>query len=395
MERSRKLVELEALRGIAAIVVLVHHAMLAFAPRLHGLTYPGQAYSLSGTPAFALVNGSAAVVVFFVLSGYVLSLSVLQTGSARVAAVSALKRWPRLAGPVMLTNLMAGCVMAFDGFANRTAAPLVPSIWLGWFYTWPSAGWLEIPRSLWEGATTFVTGHAAYNSSLWTMFYEFTGSFLVLGAALLVVKLARFQYACLAGIGLAAFWISPYLAPFVVGLGLAMRDRQRRADWSATRAMVAVACILLLGGYHESVANGQPEGLYAALTPLATLDAVRLRIVLHTVLAGLALLLFRRSAGIRRAMAGQVGRRLGFLSFGLYLCQVLVICSVSSLTFEAMAGAGRVWQIAAALAVTGLATLALAVPVAFFDRWWTGWVGRLFAPLGRGSGAVRRGGVVA
>ncbi|WP_082675614.1 acyltransferase family protein [Aureimonas ureilytica] len=384
-----KLAELEALRGIAALIVLVHHTMLAFTPRLHGLTYPGQAYSLSRTPAFALVNGSAAVVVFFVLSGYVLSLGVLRTGRAQLAATSALKRWPRLAGPVMLTNLMAGLVMALGGFSNQAVAPLVPSIWLGWFYTWPSAGLREIPDSLWEGATTFFTGHAAYNSSLWTMFYEFADSLLVLGAALLMVRLERLRWVGLVSIGCAAFCISPWLTPFLVGLGLAWRDRTKREDWGSGRILLAVSAILLLAGYHENVVGGRPEGFYAALAPVAEWDALRLRVVLHTIAACLALLLFRRSAGLRRAMSGRLGRGLGFLSFGIYLCQVLIICSVSSLTFEATAGAGRFVQIAATFGVTMLGTVVLAVPVAVFDRWWTGWVGRVIPSRGRRANADR------
>lgn len=385
MTARGKLAELEALRGIAALVVLLHHTMLGFTPQLHGMTYPDQAVTLFGTPAFALVNGSAAVIVFFVLSGYVLSLNVLRSGSARLAASSALKRWPRLAGPVILTNLMAGLVMAGPGFANLEAAAVVPSVWLGWFYTWPSAGWREIPHSLWEGATTFFTGQSFYNSSLWTMVYEFAGSFLVLASALAVAKLPRGRWACLTGIGLATLWLSPYLAPFIVGVGLALRDRTPHADWSAAKIALAVVLIALLGGYHENIMSGRPEGLYRGLGPLTAMDPLRLRVILHTLMACLALLLFRRAALLRTAMSGRVGRSLGFLSFGIYLCQVLVICSVSSLTYLALEGQGLL-QIGATFAVTGAGTLALAVPVAMFDHWWVRQVGRALS-LGRGKGA--------
>ncbi|WP_192847413.1 acyltransferase family protein [Aureimonas sp. AU40] len=379
MPSSRKLVELEALRGIAAITVLVHHFMLGFTPRLHGLSYPDQPWSLFGTPAFALVNGSAAVVVFFVLSGFVLSLRVLRTGSAEVAALAALKRWPRLAGPVILTNAMAGGAMAAGLFSNPAVAPLVPSKWLAWFYTWPSAGFAEIPQSIWEGATTFFTAHSLYNSSLWTMRYEFEGSFLVLIAALLWARLPRFQTPILSALWLAAFLASPYLSPFVVGVALATRHEAGPGrDWTWRGTAAAIVAILLLGGYHEAMVGSRPEGLYAPLAPLAALDPLRLRVVLHTLAAVLALFLFQRSAPIRRAMSGQVGSTLGFLSFGIYLCQIIVICSASSAVFEATVNWGRGMQIGATFLVTVAGTLALAVPVAIFDRWWMGQVGRLF-----------------
>src|SRR5690606_12773670 len=73
-----KLGELEALRGIASVIVLVHHALLGFAPGLHGLLQPDSPHALFGTPAFSLINGGAAVVLFFVLSGFVLTFRALE-----------------------------------------------------------------------------------------------------------------------------------------------------------------------------------------------------------------------------------------------------------------------------------------------------------------------------
>src|ERR1700709_427635 len=140
MQDRKFLVEYEALRGIAAVVVLIHHFMLGFTPRLHGLLYPDQPLSLMGTPAFAFINGSAAVVIFFVLSGFVLTIRLFDRPNFKMAMVAAAKRWPRLAGTVIAANLIAGSFIGFGLFDNVHVAALVPSIWLGWFYHWNSAG---------------------------------------------------------------------------------------------------------------------------------------------------------------------------------------------------------------------------------------------------------------
>jgi peptidoglycan/LPS O-acetylase OafA/YrhL len=156
MQGPKKLIELEALRGLAALVVLFHHFMLGFTPRLHGMFYPDQPYSLFGTPAFAFVNGSAAVMVFFVLSGFVLTVGILKSQRAAGVFVAALKRWPRLALPVMAANTLAELLMAHSLFGNaHTAATTVPSSWLGLFYNWQSSGNDEVLVSVLEGATTF------------------------------------------------------------------------------------------------------------------------------------------------------------------------------------------------------------------------------------------------
>lgn len=72
---ARKDVALEGLRGLASITVLIWHIILGFYPELLG-DYGG-AVSGSGIRGhfwFGLVYGSAAVALFFVLSGYVLTL---------------------------------------------------------------------------------------------------------------------------------------------------------------------------------------------------------------------------------------------------------------------------------------------------------------------------------
>jgi peptidoglycan/LPS O-acetylase OafA/YrhL len=101
----RKLVELEALRGIAAMIVFFHHFLLLIAPRLHGRNFPDDPIALVRTPLFALVNGSAAVAVFFVLSGFVLTVGAMEDRDWRQFLIGVLKRWPRLALLVVVVNI--------------------------------------------------------------------------------------------------------------------------------------------------------------------------------------------------------------------------------------------------------------------------------------------------
>jgi peptidoglycan/LPS O-acetylase OafA/YrhL len=381
VHETGKLIELEALRGIAAVVVLVHHFMLGFTPRLHGLLYPDQPYSIFGTPAFAFVNGSAAVVVFFVLSGFVLTAGILESRNASRLFVAAVKRWPRLALTVMVSNAIAGLLMAYSLFQNVPAAPVVPSIWLGWFYDWRSAGTYEIVHAVAEGATTFFgsADGSKYNSNLWTMYFEFWGSMIAFGCALLLVAMSNrlIQVMLLSTAWLAVSALNPYFGCFVIGVAIsASHVRSGAVRWPVWSAALIVPAMIFMLGYSENFTSGRAEGWYVFLNPLTQQNPLLVRVIINCIGATLALLLFLRILKVKRAMSGEIGRLLGFMSFGIYLGQIMVICSVSSWVYQATDYLPHVPRVLVCLFVTVVGTVVLALPLAFFDRWWVRFLGQ-------------------
>ena len=379
MQGPKKLIELEALRGLAALVVLFHHFMLGFTPRLHGMFYAEQPYSLFGTPAFAFVNGSAAVIVFFVLSGFVLTVGILKSQRAAGVFVAALKRWPRLALTVTVANTLAGLLMAHSLFGNAHTATLVPSSWLGLFYNWQSAGNDEVLLSVVEGATTFFTGASRYNSNLWTMYYEFWGSMIALGCAFVLVAISnrsvQGMFLLLAWLVASAF--NANMGSFVIGVALAaIYARRSTWVWPNRTICLIVPVIIFVFGYHENLISGRSEGWYAFSNPLAAQNPPLLRVVLHSIGAALALLLFLHVPMVKRVMSGEVGRKLGLMSFPIYLSQILVICSISSWTYDALVHTPPVLRILVCLCVTLVGTVLLALPLAALERWWLQLLGR-------------------
>ncbi|QDU10402.1 acyltransferase family protein [Gimesia aquarii] len=74
--------KLESLRGIAALMVAVSHCLIVFAVDQNGMIWTTNLLETQGSQAFLTrlllvpFNGGAAVTIFFVLSGYVLGLSL-------------------------------------------------------------------------------------------------------------------------------------------------------------------------------------------------------------------------------------------------------------------------------------------------------------------------------
>ncbi|MEO5757066.1 MAG: acyltransferase family protein, partial [Mesorhizobium sp.] len=279
--------ELESVRGIAAVVVLVHHCLLGFAPMLHGLVDKNPD-SLLGTPFFAAINGTAAVVVFFVLSGFVLTYKAIRSQSIQLVLVQGLKRWPRLVGPVLVANMfVAILVMAGLTSYHHSAALLTESHWLDRMYIWAPSGLNEMANAASEGLFgAFFHGQAAYNTALWTMYYELWGSFLALGLALVAIFIPRKPIVWLLFVAAwtGATLVNPYFGCFVVGVGLAFFYASHSNLRIGGRATLAALCVVvLLAGYHEAFyGENLPVKFYSFLAPIAKEHALLLRVCVHS-----------------------------------------------------------------------------------------------------------------
>ena len=85
------------------------------------------------TPAYALMNGSGAVIFFFVLSGFVLSYGYFQRPCLQTLTGSVIKRLPRLMLPAGLT-ILAGCaILTLLPHSFEVAGHMTGSAWLSHF----------------------------------------------------------------------------------------------------------------------------------------------------------------------------------------------------------------------------------------------------------------------
>jgi peptidoglycan/LPS O-acetylase OafA/YrhL len=383
--------ELEAVRGIASLIVLGHHCLLGFAPVLHGLVDQPQPWSLFGTPLFAFVNGTGAVVVFFVLSGFVLTYRAIERRDKSLLWIGAIKRWPRLVLPVLIVNVVAGLLAASQLYFNGAASEQLHSTWLGWFYRGNSYSWPPdiIAAAVYEGTVgTFLFGSFYFNSNLWTMYYELFGSMLVFGLAYLFLQLKIGGFVIVALIACAAaIYVTPFSLCFAVGVGLAI-VRCRALEWGWMRkpwgaapvAFLSVLAILLFG-YHEHVLGPAPMRFYGFLAPLGERFPYGLQTVLHTIGAVIVLLL---AVKYRACLRGPWAELVGRLSFPIYLLQIPLICSLGAsvwLVLSPVLGAATASVVSILVTIT--VTVAAALPLARLDVAWLGVLHRIFAMMPR------------
>jgi peptidoglycan/LPS O-acetylase OafA/YrhL len=131
-ETGTRIASLDSLRGIACLVVLFHHVLVSlpgmWAVYQHQETSPF-ASVLGFTPLHVVWAGEEAVIIFFVLSGFVLSLPFWR-GSPTPWHIFVLKRVIRLY-PTYLVAITFGLI----AMILISARPHGMSIWFDWYWS--------------------------------------------------------------------------------------------------------------------------------------------------------------------------------------------------------------------------------------------------------------------
>ncbi|MER9653119.1 acyltransferase [Mesorhizobium sp. M0152] len=376
----RKDASLELLRGVAALVVVNGHTLHAFAPSADGAGDKA-AQSLKTSLAFIAFNGSSAVCLFFVLSSYVLVKRYFQSRKAEDLLLGAIKRLPRLAGPVVVAVLSSCIIFKLDLYFFEDAAALTQSEWLSSFGNASkvlSRETASFADAFLQGAwRTFVYGDRYYDSSLWTMGLEFWGSMLTFALAP-IIFFVQDRSALLSWFGIAigifltlqvSFFFCAFPASLLLYSFLAMGFRPNR--W-LTGAMVTFSLALL--GY-----AGSSVGIYSpfAVLEIAVSD-IGLRQACVAIPASIMLVYAMLSMDAPPPwLSGKAARFLGDLSFPLYLVHVPVICSLGSWVLLASGSAA----LGAAAAILG--SILAALPLMAFNNWWVRTIAAPFDKLRR------------
>ncbi len=218
---NRRLGGLEALRGMGAFVVLLHHCGWAFLPFVcignpAPRHFAGEAW-IHATPLALFVAGRFAVVVFFVLSAFVLSLGFLGADGKddRDLAAATFKRVFRLAPLVAVGVLLPAMLNQLGWIASKPAAEITGStMWLALQGGW-NATMATVARIV---AFNLFDQGQYFNSALWTIGLELKGSYFVY-LVLFVARRTRWRWGIYAWL---AIWLrADSLLAFLAGLVLA------------------------------------------------------------------------------------------------------------------------------------------------------------------------------
>lgn len=179
--------QLDSLRGLASITVLFHHIFL-----IPLALSPLWDYTFGKLPTSILVNGDAAVIFFFVLSGYVLSIPFFNNKEFNYAPYL-VKRICRIYLPYLATVVP---VLVFLFFFNANGIKEL-SLWFNSF-------WKSSPNFNLVLEHIFFIGNIhsdAVNPVIWSLIHELRIS-IIFPFIIMFVKRSKWQLSILIGLGL-------------------------------------------------------------------------------------------------------------------------------------------------------------------------------------------------
>jgi len=339
---ASRLTALDGLRGVAALVVVVHHCFLV-SPAFAAAYYGGEVgenplrQALTYSPLHLIWGGAEAVVVFFVLSGFVLSRAIRSRSFDWFAYFPSriLRLYVPVAGAVAFAFLIL----------------LIPHTDL------PATPWLERDRFDYDIGSmlqdlTLVGGTSGVVSPLWSLRWEVVFSLLLPVAAFAARLIPAWMFGALC-VGATALGATQgnsamhYLPIFGVGVALEagwdrigtaldrLSSRARRALWCG---MLPLAVVLLSMRWLLIPLVGRGVATASAAAP----------IVLG---AALLVVMAVRCGPLQRMFTWRPIAWLGAVSFSLYLIHEPLLITMANLT-----GAAR-W------------TVVTTVPLALLAAW--------------------------
>ncbi len=317
----------DGLRGFAAFNVVLCHYVAAFWPELLRKNYTGLEVSYQsasavervlGSPVVTLFfNGHFPVLIFFVLSGFVLAQPAVGNDYDRVRS-RFWARYTRLNVPIAAACLISWLALKAGLYFNQEASVISDSAWLAAFFRED----MSVLELLGYAAVGGLLGDGALVPPLWTLRIELIGSLMLLAVLALAPKNRQLLCLALACISLVVAQPSDlvYFLCFFAGAAL---------NWAKGTQAPGLALLvtgLVLGAY-------QGDSRFYSFLPVVTSDAK----TFYNSIGAVFLVWGVCVAGsFERAFASPFAQYLGRISYSLYLIHFVALASLTSLVVAYM-----------------------------------------------------------
>ncbi len=375
---------LDGLRGMAIFLIVLGHLVIALFPSMITQNPPDVHTPFDMILGFAplgfLWNADFGVCLFAILSGYALSRFCVRSQISFPAKL--LRRYLRLALPILLTSTLAWLLLALQVYENSPASEFTRSGWLGGWYHF-SPNFPEMLQEAFWGA--FVHGANTYNFNLATMSLALFGSiYIFILYALFKSRRDRLVVLLI----FAAVHAGDYYVLFAAGALFYDQSARLRVILPPSRVWLA-GCLAVLGvifGSVPFVQHVEAQNL-RGMDLSAFLPIYQNANIFHQIGAVMLFIGLLSSVRLQQWFSRPAFRYFGRLSFIIYLIDIPLLCTVTSWVivyfpydtpYLNRAAAAAAVTIIAALAIAAILNGLVEVRATRFSRFAGDWLDRRF-----------------
>jgi peptidoglycan/LPS O-acetylase OafA/YrhL len=323
----KKIKFLNGLRGGASFIVVIAHYLQVFYPTVFNgniesiHTKNNLELTLYKTPLNLFVNANFSVCIFFVLSGYVLSIKFFKYKDKKIIISGMLKRHLRLALPVLAVLTLAYVMYKINAFylgdvSEITKTDITNKYLIKYDY-------IDIlKQSLFQ---VFIFNIETYNAVLWTMQYEFIGSFIIF---FILIAFSYCKHKRALSIALILIFLNSYYLGFILGCLLSYISINKIVNIKK----IALEFLLLIALFFGSTPYYQGNDSIYNIISLKFLG-INDFILFHTLGGALLVFVILNLKALQNMFSSKIMFFLGKISFSLYLVHFLFINSLGSYIF--------------------------------------------------------------
>lgn len=329
---KKRILWIDGMKGIACIGILIHHFFVGFLPATY---YGADAVShlqtnfeetFSQSPFSFILNGNFWVCIFCIVSAFLLSYKVMNNDKKEKVSTSILNRYFKLVLPLFIVSLIVYLLLSLNLFRNIAASDITKSTWLASYYNHEETFINVLKTSFID---VWFIGNSDFSTAFWMLSILFNGGIVAIVLSEIQWKFGKKSIIFYIIISFIFLYLKSYFLVFSLGVIIAYLFKY---NYTLKKHKIIPIFLILFGIILAGFPSGvEPTNFYKYLNFEAT--EYGKDVIWHIFASALVMYGIMNIDLIKKILSCNILKKLGSISYSIYLIHIPIMFSVSSYMF--------------------------------------------------------------